>query len=85
MKKALILLAAVGALATAGCANLVNDVCRTEAAAHAKYVTYVAPFRPAAKVALEAQNYAQISAACLTGDPFQVLKALTAAAKSLRK
>lgn len=65
--------------------TIVTNVCKTEEAAHVKYVTYVAPFRSADRVALEAANYAQISAACLTGDPFKVLSSLSAAAKSLRK
>ncbi len=65
--------------------SLVQKTCDAERKAHADYVVFVAPFRPAAKVALETANYTKIEAACITGDPFQVLGSLVAAAKSLRK
>lgn len=65
--------------------NVVQKVCADETKAHADYITFVAPFRSADRVALELANYTKISAACITGDPFQVLGSLVAAAKSLRK
>lgn len=74
-----------------GCALLnkaVQDTCATETRLHNDYVIAVSTgvlVRPADRVALESANYAKISAACLTGDPFQVLGSLVAAAKSLRK
>ena len=79
---------ALVSLSLAGCASInaaVTRICAAEDRAHVTYITYVAPFRSADRVALELTNYTSIKAACLTGDPFQVLFSLTAAAKSLRK
>ncbi len=82
---------ALVALFLSGCAFLdkaVQYTCSTETRLHNDYVIAVSTgvlVRPAAKVALESANYAKISAACITGDPFQVLGSLVAAAKSLRK
>lgn len=80
------IIAAVLFLGGCGLVNsLVQKTCDSERKLHADYVVFVAPFRSAAQVALETTNYTKIEAACITGDPFQVLGSLVSAAKSLRK
>lgn len=79
---------ALVSLSLAGCATInavVQTTCATERKLHAKYIAWAPLVRTPDRIALELANYTQIEAACLTGDPFQVLFSLTAAAKSLRK
>lgn len=70
MKKVLL----VGALVVSvgGCAKLAKlgqDLCQGEETAHAYYVSFVAPFRPASAVALELKRYTTVHNLCATGAP----------------
>ncbi len=56
----------VTALALSGC--IIDDVCMTEQRAHAFYVSFVAPLRPADRVAREAAFYAKAQSYCAIGN-----------------
>lgn len=68
----------------AGCGTLgkvKTEACMFEDNAHAFYVTFIAPFRPADKVAKEAALYAKIVAACAIGSSITSLQSQSATAR----
>lgn len=77
----------VVALALAGCAKLqkvMTGACEVEARAHALYVTYVAPFRPAEAVAQEQKLYAKVMSLCAANAPEASIQKAADAASSAR-
>jgi hypothetical protein len=78
------------ALLLAGCGKLLeliddaDRLCAAEARAHTIYVTFVAPFRPADKVAKEARFYAKVEKVCTEGGTLDQIRDAIAAAKAAR-
>lgn len=75
------------ALALTGCAKLqkvMTGACEVEARAHAFYVTYVAPFRPAAAVEQEQRLYAKVMNLCAANAPEASIQKAADAASSAR-
>ena len=77
-------------LAIAGCAKIAavldkaDDLCIAEAKAHTLYMTFVAPFRPADKVANAVSFHAKVEKACAEGGTVDQIKKLIEAASAAR-
>lgn len=71
-------------LVLGGCQTF-SDVCMAEARAHTKYMLFVAPFRAPERVAVAIQYHTTVQAACATGKPLAIIRALAGQAEAARK
>lgn len=86
MRKVLIIAIGISSflLLTAGRCSL-QDACAYEMQAHSAYVAFIAPFRPADKVALEQKRYDFFMSLCAAGAPPSQLDKAQASLKEAQK
>lgn len=62
-----------------------TDICFEESKRHVQYMTYVAPFRTPTQVGNAIAYHTQVQAACATGRPLAIIKALITKAREARQ